>query len=61
MSLEIGKIARLKTPVIQGEIVDTQYNRDSRSLEHKIQWTDVAGENQERWFGEAELEVVNDE
>lgn len=58
MSLEIGKTARLRQPVIQGEIVDTQYNKDSKGLEHKVQWT-AEGETHERWFVEADLEEVS--
>ena len=58
MSLEIGQTARLIQPTIQGEIVDTQYNKDAKQLEHLIGWTDAGGEQQKRWFLESELEAV---
>lgn len=58
MSLEIGATARLIQPEIQGEIVDTQYNKSAKELEHLISWTDADGEVQERWFLESTLEEV---
>lgn len=55
--MEIGKTVRLVQPVIEGEIVDTEYNKDSRKLQHLVQWTNN-GELTTRWFTEDQLELV---
>jgi hypothetical protein len=56
--MEEGQTVRLITPVIQGQITDTRYNKDAKGLEHLVNWTDANGNVQERWFIEGELEVV---
>lgn len=58
MALEIGQTAKLIQPVIQGEIIDTQYNKDSKQIEHLIGWIDDEGESQQRWFLESQLALV---
>lgn len=58
MALEIGQNAKLKQPVIEGQIIDTQYNKDAKELEHLLIWTDADGEDQQRWFSESQLEIV---
>lgn len=61
MSLEVGQTARLVQPVIQGEIVDTRYNKDAKQLEHLLEWTDSDDDTQQRWFLESDLEAASDE
>ena len=57
MAIEVGKTARLIQPVVQGEILDTQYNKESKELEHLLSWEED-GEHQQRWFSEKHLEAV---
>lgn len=56
--MEINNIVRLIQPVIQGQITDTQYNKDGRCLQHLVQWTDADNNTHTRWFDEAELAIV---
>lgn len=58
MSVTIGQQARLIQPVVQGEVLDTRYNKDARQLEHLLSYTDQSGETQQRWFLESDLEVA---
>jgi len=63
MALEEGKRARLKQPIVAGVIVDVQYNKEKRCLEHCLEWTDDSNndgmpETHRRWFLESELEEV---
>lgn len=57
MAVEIGKTARLIQPVIQGNVIDTEYDKDAKCLRHLLQYT-VGEEVHERWFTEAQLEEV---
>lgn len=56
--MEVGNQVRLIQPIIQGSIIDTEYNKEDKCLVHLVEWSDAAGEGQRRWFKEAELEVV---
>lgn len=56
--MEEGQTVRLKQPVIQGQILDTRYNKDSKELEHLVAYDDGAGNLHERWFLESQLEAV---
>jgi len=56
MTLKVGQTTRLIQPVIEGEIVDTRYNKDAKELEHLLSWEDAGGDQQTRWFLESELE-----
>lgn len=58
MSVEIGNTVRLKQPVIQGPVIDTEYDKDAKCLRHLVEYTDEAGNTHNRWFSESELEVV---
>jgi hypothetical protein len=58
MALEIGSQARLVQPVIAGEIVDTEFNKTSKKLQHLVQWTEADGHVASRWFTEDQLEEV---
>lgn len=56
--MEIGNQVRLIQPVIQGSIIDTEYDKDAKSLIHLVEWSDASGDGQRRWFKENELEQV---
>lgn len=56
--MEVGNQVRLIQPVIQGQIIDTEYSKDDKSLVHLVEWTDTSGEGLRRWFKESELEIV---
>ena len=56
--MEIGNMARLVQPLVQGTITDTQYNKDAKQLSHLLEWVDGNGATQHRWFLESELEAV---
>jgi len=58
MAVEIGKRARLIQPVVEGEVIDTEYDKSAKSLRHLVEYTDAAGDVQTRWFTEAQLEEV---
>jgi len=63
MALEEGKRARLKQPTVEGVVVDVQYNKKERCLEHCLEWTtdvnnDGVVETHRRWFLESDLEEV---
>lgn len=55
--MEIGNSVKLIQPVIQGSIIDTEYDKDAKQLRHLVEWSDATGEHS-RWFTESELEVV---
>lgn len=55
--IEVGSQARLKQPVIEGEVTDTRYNKSAGELEHLLSFTDAnSGETHERWFLASQLE-----
>lgn len=56
--MEVGNKARLIQPVIEGEVIDTEYDKTAKCLRHLLRYTDAAGETQTRWFLESELEAV---
>ena len=41
MSLETGQNVRLKAPVIQGPIKDTEYDKDAKTLRHLVEYSDL--------------------
>jgi hypothetical protein len=56
--IEIGQQARLIQPVIQGEVIDTRFNKSAGQLEQLVAYTDAEGEAQERWFLVSQLEAA---
>lgn len=55
--MKTGTTARLIQPVIQGEVVARRITADDQ-IEYQLRWVDAAGEEQLRWFAEAQLEEV---
>lgn len=58
MAISVGQNARLKQPVIQGEVTDTRYNKDAGELEHLVSYVDSSGDTHERWFLDSQLEAA---
>ncbi len=58
MSIEIGKKVRLIAPVVEGPVIDTEYDKDHKGLKHLVEYVDADGETQQRWFLETSLEAV---
>lgn len=56
--MEMGNTVKVKTPVIQGEIIYTEYCQENRCLKHKVQWQNDDGDVVNRWYLEGELEVI---
>lgn len=55
MAIQIGSTVRQVAPVIEGEVVDIEYDKDNSCLKHLVQYVDSDGETQTRWFTEVEL------
>lgn len=58
-NFKIGAQARLKQPVIEGEVKDIRFNKDANELEYELNYVDAGGETQSRWFLASELESAN--
>lgn len=58
MAIKVGTQARLKQPVIQGDVIDARYNHSETTMEYLVTWTDEQGDEVNRWFNEAQLEEV---
>ena len=59
MALDVGQSAKLITPVIQGTVADVRYNKEAKTMEYLLEWTDADGDIHQRWFNESDLEVIN--
>ena len=57
--LKKGTPVRLVQPVIEGEVKEQRIIDDS--IKYRVEYTAIDGETNERWFDEAELEVVEGE
>lgn len=53
-----GQRARLIQPVIEGEVIDTKFNKDAGELEHLLSYADASGEPHQRWFLASQLEAA---
>lgn len=51
-------VMRVKQPELKGVVLDTRYHRQAKQLEHLLRYTDAEGNVCERWFLDAQLEVV---
>lgn len=59
MTIAVGNVARVKQPVLQGEVINTRYNHSAGELEHLVSYNDASGDEQVRWFLESQLEAVD--
>lgn len=57
-ALKPGDTVRQVAPVITGEIIDTEYDKDAQELRHLVRWKDASGDFHSRWFVEPEIEKV---
>lgn len=60
MAVEMGKKARMIAPVIQGDVIDTEYDKSNKCLRHLLSYVGADGEQHERWFPETQLEEVTE-
>jgi hypothetical protein len=58
MAYKIGETVRLIQPVIQGKVIDTEYNKSTESVHHLVSFKNADGEDASRWFDPKELELV---
>lgn len=56
MAIEEGAAVRQKAVVVEGVVVDTEYDKDNKQLKHLVEYADADGETQQRWFLESEIE-----
>jgi hypothetical protein len=56
--LKVGVTARLKQPVVAGEISDARYSKERAQMEFLMDYIGADGEPHSRWFLESELEKV---
>ena len=56
MKMKTGDKAKLAHPVIQGLIIDTEYDKEKEQLRHLLEYPNSEGEIIQRWFSEGELE-----
>jgi len=60
MPIAKGEIVRMIQPVIEGEVIGAQLNQDTLQIEYLVEWTDAEGDIVNRYFTEAQLEVVGE-
>jgi hypothetical protein len=58
--MEIGKTVKLKQPVVQGVIIDTEYDKGAKELKHLVELKDEEGDPKPVWFLESQLELQDD-
>lgn len=54
--LKVGAGAKLRQPVIVGDIIDARYNQDQKQMEFALSYRGPGNEPHLRWFLESELE-----
>lgn len=58
MAIEEGVRVRQKVPVIEGVVADVEYDKGTKELRYLVEYSDVDGETQTRWFTASDLEEV---
>lgn len=58
MAIEEGSAVRQKAVIVEGVVVDTEYDKDNKQLKHLVEYSDADGETQRRWFLESEVEEI---
>jgi len=59
-AIDDGATVRVKAPIIQGRVIETRYNKDTKALERLVEYPEGT-QTHTRWFGDAQLEVVTNE
>jgi hypothetical protein len=60
MSIKINTKARLVHPVIEGTVLDTEWNKGKGCPHHLVEFIDADGHTRQRWFDEDLLEAVEE-
>ena len=55
--MKIGDAVSINKTVLAGRIADTEYNKDTHTLRHLVEYDDE-GVAQHRWFDESQLIAV---
>lgn len=53
--MESGSKVKQIVPIIEGTILDTQWNKQAKQPEHLVEFTSSDGDISTRWFIESEL------
>jgi uncharacterized protein YodC (DUF2158 family) len=56
-TFKVGDAVKLKTVVPQGTVQSMRMD-ESGNISYLFAWTDMAGDEHQRWFDEAELELA---
>lgn len=59
MSLKIGAVVFAAQGTVQGTVKDARMNQSYGELEYLVDFTDVDGVEQSRWFLESQLTASN--
>jgi hypothetical protein len=57
-TLKVGVTAKLKQPVVKGEISDARYSKEQAQMEFLMDYVGADDEVHSRWFLESDLEAV---
>jgi uncharacterized protein YodC (DUF2158 family) len=57
MAFKIGDVVRLKSVVPQGPVIRMRMDEQTGVISYLLEWTDQAGQVQQRWFTESQLEA----
>ena len=58
IKMKTGDKAKIVHPVIEGVIIDTEYDKEKEQLKHLLEYEDVNGEITQRWFADEEIQQV---
>lgn len=56
--MKVGNFVEVKTFVVKGKVIDTEYNKSEECLQHLVEYQDEDGEKAQRWFKEEQLKVT---
>lgn len=57
MAFAKGDVVRLKAVVPQGPIIRMRMDEETGVVSYLVEWTDLHGQTQQRWFTEDQLEA----
>lgn len=56
MSFKKGDVVRAKAAIPEGPVLKLRMDEDTGVISYLIEWTDLDGHTQQRWFTEDQLE-----
>jgi len=56
--MKIGAKVGIKQPVLEGKVVDVEWDKKAEELRAKVSYKNDEGQQHERWFSESELKGV---